>query len=125
MIFYSCVESRTRLLTNRLLLIMKLTVFLTLITVLQVTAGSYAQTITLEARNVPLPTIMARIQAQSGYLFFLKGEDLAKIEVSANIKGASLSEAMNILTEGRGLEWVIKDKTIVIRPGESHSRANH
>ncbi len=121
MIFYSCVESRHWLSTNRLLLSMKLAVFLTLITVLQANAGGYAQTITLEVRNTPLPAVMERIQAQSGYLFFLKGEKLATLRVDANIKKAPLSDAMNMLAKDMGLEWVIKGKTIVIRAKEKRS----
>ncbi len=115
MIFYSCVESQPWLLTNRLLLIMKLVVFLTLITVLQATAGSFAQTITLSARNVPLPEVMEHIQAQSGYLFFLKGEKLAKIKVNTTIRKTELKEAMDMLTKDLGLEWVIEGKTIILR----------
>src|SRR5690606_24703852 len=104
--------------TNRLLLIMKLAVFLTLITVLQVTAGSYAQTITLKAHNLPLPKAMEHIQAQSGYFFFLKGEELAKLKVNTAINKANLQEAMDILAKDLGLEWVIKDKTIIVRQAE-------
>src|SRR5690606_29123785 len=118
MIFYLCVRSRGRLLTNRLLLIMKLAVFLMLITVLQATAESYAQTITLKVHNMPLPKAMERIQAQSGYFFFLKGEKLAKLKVSTEITKADLKDAMNILTKDLGLEWVVQDKTIIVRPAE-------
>lgn len=104
--------------TNRLVLIMKLAVFLSLITVLQATAGSYAQTISLKARDMPLPQAMERIQAQSGYLFFLKGAELAKIKVSVEINKADLKEAMNILTRDLALEWVIQNQTIILRATE-------
>lgn len=118
MIFYSCVKSRLWLLTNRLILTMKLVVILMMITVLQVTAGTYAQTITLKAHHMLLPKAMEQIQAQSGYLFFLKGEELATIEVNATINKTNLKEAMDILTKDLDLEWVIKNKTIILRPAE-------
>src|SRR5690606_20013827 len=92
--------------------------FLMLITVLQATAGSYAQTITLKVHNMPLPKAMERIQAQSGYFFFLKGEELARLEVSVEITKTDLKDAMNILTKDLGLEWVVQDKTIIVRPAE-------
>ena len=104
--------------TNRLVLIMKLAVFLTLITVLQATAGSYAQTITLKVQNMPLPMAMERIQAQSGYFFFLKGEELAKLKVSTQITKMDLKETMDILTKDLNLEWVIQGQTIILRPAE-------
>ncbi|WP_177195077.1 SusC/RagA family TonB-linked outer membrane protein [Parapedobacter indicus] len=100
---------------------MKLAVFLTLITVLKVAAGGYAQTITLKAQNMTLPTAMERIQAQSGYLFFLKGEKLAKMKVTAHIKEAALPEALDLLTKDMGLEWIIKDRTIIIRSGRQRA----
>src|SRR5690606_8317402 len=54
----------------------------------------------------------------SGYLFFLKGEELAKINVNTRINNASLNDAMNTITKNLGLEWVIKDKTIILRLAE-------
>ena len=104
--------------TNRLLLIMKLAVFFTLMTVLQVTAETMAQTITLEVKNAPLPQVMAQIKQQSGYHFFLKGEQLAKIRVNTTIHDANLTEAMETLTHNLGVEWVIKDEVIVLRAAE-------
>lgn len=115
MIFYPCVRSDFWLLTNRLLLIMKLALFLTLITVLQATAEGMAQTITLHAKNQPLSRVMNQIKKQSGYHFFLTGQQLAKVKVNADIQEASLHEAMHTLTRNLGVEWVIKDKVIVLR----------
>ena len=77
MIFYACVKGSFWPLTYRWLLIMKLTVFITLLSVFQVVAGSVAQTITLKAKNIPLAQVMRGIQKQSGHPFFLNGKDLA------------------------------------------------
>lgn len=104
--------------TNQLLLIMKLAVFLTLITVLQAAAESNAQTITLSARNLPLPKTMESIQTQSGYFFFLKGEELASLKVTTTLKDATLTEAMDRIAGNLGLEWVLKGKTIILRAKE-------
>lgn len=115
MIFYSCVNSHLRLLTSRLLLIMKLAVFLTVITVFQVTAASKAQTITLSVKNRPLTEVMEEIKKQSGYHFFLKGDELAHVTINTSIRRAALPEAMNALTRHRGIEWIIKDNVIILR----------
>ena len=84
MIFYPRVKSQLWLLAGRLLLVMKLSVFLTLITVLQVTAASKAQTVTLTVKNRPLTQVMEEIKKQSGYHFFLQGEDLAHVLINAS-----------------------------------------
>lgn len=116
MILFPRVKGPSMLLINRLLSIMKLAVFLTFITVLQVTAATRAQTVTLNARDVPLTKVMESIQEQTGYLFFLKGQKLAAMRVSANIKEVPLRKAMDVLTYDLGLEWVIREQTIVLRP---------
>ncbi len=115
MTFYSCVKSLSWLLTNRLLRIMKLTVFLTFVTILRVVAGTFGQTITLEVHNQPLSHVMEQIKRQSGHHFFLKGEQLAKMKVNVSIQGEELEQAMEKLTNGLGVDWVIKDKVIILR----------
>ncbi|WP_379022619.1 TonB-dependent receptor [Parapedobacter deserti] len=93
---------------------MKLAIILTFVVVLQATAGSVAQTITLNLRHVPLTDAMHAIRQQSGHLYLLKGKALAQMKVGATVRGASLEQAMNDLLAGTGLEWVLKNNTIVI-----------
>jgi TonB-dependent starch-binding outer membrane protein SusC len=119
MIFYACVKGSFWPLTYRWLLIMKLTVFITLLSVFQVVAGSVAQTITLKAKNIPLAQVMRGIQKQSGHPFFLNGKDLADKKVEADFKNAPLEEAMSALLKPLSLEWTLKDGTIVIKPRQS------
>lgn len=116
MIFYVFVKGRYWPLTYRLLLIMKLAIFMTLLTVLQATASGYAQHITLKAQNITLAEAMRSIQQQSGHPFFLNGRDLAKTKVSATLRNATLEEAMAHLLAPLELGWVLKDETIVIKP---------
>jgi TonB-linked SusC/RagA family outer membrane protein len=99
---------------------MKLTVFITLLSVFQVVAGSFAQTITLKAKNIPLAQVMRGIQKQSGHPFFLNGKDLADKRVEADFKNAPLDEAMTVLLKPLSLEWTLKDGTIVIKPRQSN-----
>ncbi len=94
---------------------MKLAVFLTLMTVLHAAASGLAQTITLHAKNQSLAQAMNQIKRQSGYHFFLTGQQLAKIKVNASIEKASLNEALDALTREVGVEWVLKDRVIILR----------
>src|SRR3546814_3085930 len=88
--FKTCAKGSDRPLSYRLLLMMKLAIFLTIGVVFQATASSFAQNITLNVRQMPLSEVMESIRLQSGYLFLLKGKELADTKVSANIKNASL-----------------------------------
>ncbi|SEL69798.1 TonB-linked outer membrane protein, SusC/RagA family [Olivibacter domesticus] len=119
MIFYACVKGSFWPLTYRWLLIMKLAVFITLLSVMQAVAGSFAQTITLKAKNIPLAQVMRGIQKQSGHPFFLNGKDLADKKVEADFKNAPLDEAMTVLLKPLSLEWTLKDGTIVIKASQS------
>jgi len=95
---------------------MKLAVLLTVLTVMQVKAVSFAQTVTLNARNVPLNEVMRTIQAQTGYLFFLTGKDVAYTNVNATFRNEGLHAAMDKLLANLPLTWEMEDKTIVIKP---------
>lgn len=102
------------LLGRRLSRIMKLTVFFSLIAVMQVNAALNAQTISLQVRDMPLPRVMEQIQKQSGYFYFLQGEELANKEVTVLLQNASLRETMDALAENADLKWELKGKTIVL-----------
>src|SRR5690606_19258899 len=101
---------------DRLLLIMKLALLLTFITVMQVRAVSLAQTITLNAHNMPLNEVMRTIQSQTGYLFFLTGKDVAYTKVNATFKNEDFHSAMDKLLANLPLSWEIDGETIVIQP---------
>src|SRR5690606_10945352 len=115
MIFYSSVNTQFRLLTSRLSLIMKLAVFFTAVSAYEVTATRKAQNITQNVTNRPLTEVMEEIKKQSGYHFFLKGDELAHVTINTSIRRAALPEAMNALTRHRGIEWIIKDNVIILR----------
>ena len=118
--FFASVKGRgvfgRLLLTYKLLIAMKLVVLLTFVAVLEATAGSYAQRITLKAKNIPLAQALDEVHVQSGYQIFLNGKTQGQAVVDVALENASLEEAMDALLEGRPLEWTIKGNTIIIRP---------
>ncbi|MGK6350979.1 SusC/RagA family TonB-linked outer membrane protein [Parapedobacter sp. DT-150] len=93
---------------------MKLAILLTLLTVLQASAFSYAQRVTMKANNIALNEAMETVQKQTGYLFFFRGKDIAYTRVSANIADADLTTAMNMLLEDLPLSWSLEEETIII-----------
>lgn len=113
--FQEEIRGRDWPLIYRLLLIMKAALLFTLLGVLQATAASIAQTITLEAKQLTLPKVMEQVQRQSGYQFFLTGDDVRDMKISADIHSVELKKAMEILLADLPVEWTLKNETIVVR----------
>src|SRR3546814_7017269 len=103
----------------------KLAIFLTIGVLFQATASSFAQNITLNVRQMPLSEVMESIRLQSGYLFLLKGKELADTKVSANIKNASLDDVMSILLADYSLDWKLEGRTIVVIKKDRKSTSLH
>src|SRR5690606_36064613 len=118
MIFYQQVKDLPWSLIKRLLLIMRLAVFITLLSVLRAAAVGFAQTVTLRAENISLVQAMKSIQQQSGHAFFLNGKDLANIKVNVQIDNMSLEKAMDELLKGKSADWVLREETIIVKPSK-------
>lgn len=103
-------------LTNRLLIIMKLAVLMTLMAVLTATAGGYAQQITLKAKQITLQDALEEVHRQTGYDILLNGELSTAYKMNVNLVNASLQETLTVLLEGANLRAKIKDKAIIITP---------
>ncbi len=100
---------------TKTLLVMKLTTFLLLVSVLQVSAKSHAQTVTYEARSVPLKQVFTVIKKQTGYVFFYRGDDLTGTHaVSVSFKSIPLETALEELLKDQGLGYNIQGKVIFI-----------
>jgi len=103
--------------TSKFLLVMKLTTVLLIATMLQVSAATYGQKITLSERNAPLEKVLKKITTQSGYNFLYEDQNLAEAN-SVNLKVSDLpfNEALEKLFANQPLTYTIKDKTVVIKP---------
>jgi TonB-linked SusC/RagA family outer membrane protein len=120
-----CLWARV-LLNSKTWLIMKLIIFLTIVSCLQVQAGSYAQTISLSVRNAPLESVLKQIKKQSGLHLVYRDEwmdDAAR--VSIRLKDATLQEALNACFKNQALTYELVNKTIVVKkaitPLEQHA----
>jgi TonB-linked SusC/RagA family outer membrane protein len=103
----------------KFLLVMKITTFFLLMTIMQVSATSFAQKITLNKINSPLSLIINEIRDQSNYDFFYnkKALKLAK-SVTINVKDATLEEVLKICFKDQALDYQITDKTVMIKGKE-------
>lgn len=100
----------------RVFFLMKLTVFLIILSVFQSVAVVNAQRINVVANNQTLKNIMGSIQKQQGYTYFFRGANIANISISVDIQDAELPDAMAIILKNQDLSWTLSDKTIVIAP---------
>ncbi|PPL03953.1 TonB-linked outer membrane protein, SusC/RagA family [Parapedobacter indicus] len=125
MSFLQLVMGDTCPIRYRFILIMKITVFITLALVLQATAETKAQKITLTARGMTLQEVMNTIQHQQGYSFFFLGDQIAQTRIDAEVKQADLVDAMAVILAKKNLDWYVEDRTIIItRSNRQQSRTN-
>lgn len=100
---------------RKLLLIMRLTAFLLLIGILHAGAKGFTQTVTLSVNNMPLEKVCKEIEKQAG-CYFVYAKDLKDKGhlISANVKQASLEEALHRVFDGLPFTWQVIDKVVVV-----------
>ncbi|MEJ7780179.1 MAG: TonB-dependent receptor [Daejeonella sp.] len=98
---------------------MKLITLFWVTAILQVSASSFAQKITLSQKNVPLVKAFNEIRAQSGYDFLFTTSTLrgAKL-VSIDVKDANLEDVLAEIFKDQPLEYAIEDRSVVVSKKE-------
>jgi len=86
---------------------------------MQVSAGTYAQKITLSARNAELFTIFDQISDQSGYDFVITNSILKNSKkVTINVKNEELIDVLEQIFKNQSLEFAIANKSVLVRKKE-------
>ena len=107
---------------HRIWLVMRLITVILLVTLMQVSAATFGQRISLDKQNVPLKIILKEIRSQSGYDFFFDGKSIGDNQkISVKIRDASIEETMRATLDGLGLSFEFEGKIISIRKKESTS----
>jgi TonB-linked SusC/RagA family outer membrane protein len=100
-------------------LIMKLTLFLITMAMLQAHAASFAQTVTLAHRNARLEKVFNDIRKQTGYTFLYTDEQLSHAkEISVQVKDIPLKDALDLCFRNQQLSYSINGNTIIIKRKE-------
>ncbi len=111
-----CSPSSYRTFSKRILLVMKLTTFLLLIALTQISAKSFSQTITITGNNISLGKVFRDIHKQTGYHFLSTKEQLLDSrKVDVNLKKVPLNEGLRSVFKGQPLTYRILDKTIIVK----------
>ena len=94
---------------------MKLSGFLTMAVLLQVSFPGECQTLSISGKSVPLEEILATIKSQAGVVFFYEGSVLQNAKpVTIDCKNVTLETALNEVFKSQPLTWVKEGKTVTI-----------
>jgi TonB-linked SusC/RagA family outer membrane protein len=97
-----------------------LTILMLIVAILQVSANSFAQKVTISVKNAPLSKVFNEIRSQSGYDFVFSITTLKGAKpVNLNIKDLELDEVLKKVFDGQPLEYEIGDKSVVVSKKES------
>ncbi len=101
----------------KLLLMMKLVTVILLASLMQVSAASFGQLVTLKEKNVTLEKLFKEIRTQSGYDVLLSTNKIKSTTlVNADFNNATIEVIMDKILSGKDLTYSIEDKTILIKP---------
>ena len=99
---------------------MRLTTILLLFTLMQVSAATFGQRITINEQKVSLKHALEKIHNQSGYNFLFDRQVLKGIKpITISIENEELETAVKKILLNLPLTYVIDGKTILIKPKES------
>lgn len=101
--------------TKQFLRVMKILLILMTAFLMQVSASTFAQKITLNEKKASLVSIFEKINKQSGVDFLVNIELLNKAKpVSIHVNNEELAIVLDKIFEGQPLEYTIKDKAVVV-----------
>lgn len=93
----------------------KLTVLIFLSSIMLSLGNIRAQQVSLNYNNTNLKSILIDISKQSSYTFIYDEKDLDVNSVfSVNVKNKSISEALNVLFNGKAIKYQIKGRSIAL-----------
>src|SRR5688500_16048006 len=98
---------------------LRLGVLLSLVMTLQVSAGCFSQTITLDVKDLPVGKLFAELSKQSGYKFFFNTKLIAGAHnITVKLVKVDFTEALETCFSTQPFTYVIVGKTVVIRKKE-------
>ncbi|MBT2560198.1 SusC/RagA family TonB-linked outer membrane protein [Pedobacter sp. ISL-68] len=107
-------------LPSKLLLIMKLIIVFMTTFLIQVSANTFGQRVTLSEKKASLEKMFQKIRKQTGYDFFFDAKIVQSIKpVDIHLNNATIEEALNSLLAGQPLVYEINENSVIIRKKET------
>ncbi|MGF7025821.1 TonB-linked SusC/RagA family outer membrane protein [Sphingobacterium sp. HSC-15S19] len=95
---------------------MKMIIMLLLFSIVQLQAGSFAQTVRIKKKNSPIVDVFREIKKQTGYTVLCKSEIISNSpKVSVDFNNLSLDRALNELLSPRGLSYIKEGNSIIVK----------
>lgn len=114
--FYNDFLCRLRSRIPKFLRIMKLVTVLIFGAIIQVSAKSFAQTVTLQKKDISLKGVFKEIRKQTGYdVLYQPNVVNDHALIHADFERTPLNEVLTDCLQGQSLTFTIEDKTIIIR----------
>lgn len=99
---------------------MRLTTIILIASLMQVSAATFGQKLTLQQNNIALKQVFKEIRKQTGYDVLYQPEKVNENQkVKASFDNTPLNVVLDQVLKGQSLDYAIKDKTIVITQKES------
>lgn len=93
----------------------KLTTLMLILAILQVSAASYAQRVTLSEKNAQLETVFNKIRKQTGYDFMFSSSAIKGTKpVSIQVVDADLEKVLELLFRDQPLNFKIEDRAVIV-----------
>ena len=107
---------------KKMILVMKLTCFLTVLLLLQVSAATYSQKrVNLDVESVSMLDVIRELRQQTGYKFFFNHNELEKVkDVSAKFENEELEKVLDVILGKVNLAYRIEQGVIIIVPGKGN-----
>jgi TonB-linked SusC/RagA family outer membrane protein len=97
-----------------MLLVMKWTSLVLVITLVHVGSAGYGQ-VTLKEKNAPLEKVLAAIEKQTKYVFLYDPDELKMVTVTINVKNATLQETLAKCLKGLGIEFTVVGNNVLVK----------
>jgi TonB-linked SusC/RagA family outer membrane protein len=105
--------------SKKVLRIMKLIIVIMTTLLMQVSASTSAQLVTLRSENISLKQAFEEIRKQTGYIVLYKSDVLKTAKpINVNFSNTPLEQAVTHILSGQNLAFSIKNKSVIIKKKE-------
>jgi hypothetical protein len=97
----------------------QLSVFILFFAIMQVSAESFAQVVTLKERNVSLTSVFESIKEQTGYVFVYNSNELKNSTINIEVQNASIEKALEECLRNLPFTFKIVENNILVRKDDA------
>ena len=103
----------------KILLIMKLSLIIMIVTLMQVSAATFGQNVTIKENRISLEKVFKEIRKQTGYNVFLSSDEVElSTTINVDFSNVPLTKVITKILDGLPLTYSLEQKTIVIKEKE-------